>query len=84
MLQDHARRQHEFRLGGSAYQDWTTMMGASTRDLTRPCPNDAGAADEHLINKALAHQRIFCDTRAIKSSVLERNSFKIRDVFELL
>jgi hypothetical protein len=33
---------------------------------------------------AIAHQRTLCDTRAIRSSALERNSFRIGDVFKLL
>jgi len=33
---------------------------------------------------AIAHQRTFCDTRAIRSSALERNSLRIGDVFKVL
>ena len=44
----------------------------------------SGSFDRGEDFKPLAHQRTFCDTRAIKSSVLERNSFRIGDVFALL
>jgi hypothetical protein len=50
----------------------------------RSTDDDAVAADEPVINEALALQRTFCDTRATRSSALQRKSFKIGDVFALL
>jgi len=34
--------------------------------------------------RSAVHQRTFCDTRATRSSALERNSFRMGDVLALL
>jgi hypothetical protein len=67
----------------TAFPPERSMKVAVSRAVLSRSVFDSDACGLHAPVMALV-QWVFFDTRAIKSSILERNSFRIGDVFILL